>query len=25
MAQSGAKYQDILKKYYRGVRIDKIF
>ena len=25
MAQAGAKYQDILKKYYRGVRIDKIF
>jgi stage II sporulation protein D len=23
MAQSGAKYQDILKKYYRGVRIEK--
>jgi len=25
MAQAGVKYQDILKKYYRGVRIDKIF
>jgi stage II sporulation protein D len=25
MAQAGAKYQDILKKYYRGVHIDKIF
>jgi stage II sporulation protein D len=25
MAQAGAKYQAILKKYYRGVRIDKIF
>ncbi len=23
MAQSGAKYQDILKKYYRGVRVEK--
>jgi stage II sporulation protein D len=23
MAQAGAKYQDILKKYYRGVRIEK--
>lgn len=23
MAQSGAKYQDILKKYYRGVRIER--
>jgi stage II sporulation protein D len=23
MAQSGAKYQDILKKYYRGARIEK--
>ncbi len=25
MAQAGAQYRDILKKYYRGVRIDKIF
>ncbi len=25
MAQSGAKYQDILKKYYRGVHIEKSF
>ena len=25
MAQAGAKYQAILKKYYRGVRIEKIF
>jgi stage II sporulation protein D len=25
MAQAGAKYQDILKKYYRGVHIGKIF
>jgi stage II sporulation protein D len=25
MAVAGAKYQDILKKYYTGVKIDKIF